>query len=162
MRIDLLIGVLMSIWLAACSTTSPGGPGGSESPPLPKATLGSEQRRLAELFRGTPVVFEMQRDGSLRIVVPLTFAFDKGRSVVKPPLAKVLDLVARSQRTESTRFTVAAPTDPQSKALLLATERANSTRDYLISRGIAPTRFSASAVNTGEDVVLVVADSALH
>ena len=60
MRIDFLIGVLMSIWLAACSTTSPGGPGGSESPPLPKATLGSEQRRLAELFRGTPVVFEMR------------------------------------------------------------------------------------------------------
>ena len=87
MRIDLVIGVLMSIWLAACSTTSPGGPRGTDSAPMPKATLESEQRRLAELFRGTPVVFEMQRDGSLRIVVPMAFAFDKGRSVVKPPLA---------------------------------------------------------------------------
>jgi outer membrane protein OmpA-like peptidoglycan-associated protein len=162
MRIDLVIGILLSIWLAACSTPSPGGPRGPDSAPTPKATLDSEQRRLAELFRGTPVVFEMQRDGSLRIVVPLTFAFDKGRFVVKPPLAKVLDLVARSQRSEASRFTVAAPTDPQSRTLILATERANSTRDYLVGRGIAATRFSASAVNAGEEVVIVVLDGAPH
>jgi len=76
MRIDLAIGILLSIWLAACSTpSSPGGPRGPDGTPAPKATLASEQRRLAELFRGTPVEFEMQRDGSLRITVPLTFAF---------------------------------------------------------------------------------------
>ena len=163
MRIDLAIGILLSIWLAACSTpSSPGGPRGPDGTPAPKATLASEQRRLAELFRGTPVEFEMQRDGSLRITVPLTFAFDKGRFVVKPPLAKVLDLVARSQRSEASRFTVSAPTDSQSKALVLATERANSTRDYLVSRGISPTRFTASAASTGEEVVIVVADGAAH
>jgi outer membrane protein OmpA-like peptidoglycan-associated protein len=100
----------------------------------------------------------MQRDGSLRIAVPLEFAFDKGRFVVKPPLGKVLDLVARSQRAEPTRFAVSAPTDPQSKAVLLATERANSTRDYLVARGLAPTRFSVFALTSGDTVVIVITE----
>jgi len=162
MRIDLVLGVLLSIWLAGCSTPGPQAGGGPDPAPAPKATLASEQRRLAELFRGTPVVFEMQRDGSLRVVVPLTFAFDKGRFVVKPPLGKVLDLVAQSQRSEPSRFTVSAPTDPQSRVLILASERANSTRDYLVSRGIAATRFTASVPATGEDVVIVIAGAAPH
>ena len=162
MRIDLVLGVLLSIWLAGCSTPGPQAGGGPDPAPAPKATLASEQRRLAELFRGTPVVFEMQRDGSLRVVVPLTFAFDKGRFVVKPPLGKVLDLVAQSQRSEPSRFTVSAPTDPQSRVLILASERANSTRDYLVSRGIAATRFTASEPTTGEDVVIVIAGAAPH
>ena len=166
MRILVGLGVLVLIGLVACSTPSPGGagpggvgPGGLPAPgAAPKQTLESEQRRLAELFHGTPVVVEMQRDGSLRIGVPLEFAFDKGRFVVKPPLGKVLDLVARSQRTEPTRFAVSAPTDPQSKAVLLATERANSTRDYLVARGLAPTRFSVTALTSGDSVVIVITE----
>ena len=162
MRILLGLGVLVLVGVVGCSTpSSPGGvgPGGTAAPgTAPKQTLASEQRRLAELFQGTPVVVEMQREGSLRIQVPLEFAFDKGRAVVKPPLAKVLDLVARSQRAEPTRFAVSAPTDPQSKALLLATERANSTRDYLVARGLVPTRFTVVALTSGDSVVLVITE----
>ena len=166
MRILLGLGVLVLVGVVGCSTPSPG-PGGigtpsSGAPGAPKQTLASEQRRLAELFKGTPVVVETPREGSLRIAVPLEFAFDKGRFVVKPPLGKVLDLVAQSQRSEPSRFTVSAPTDPQSRVLILASERANSTRDYLVSRGIAATRFTASVPTTGEDVVSVIAGAAPH
>ena len=162
MRILLGFGVLVLVGMVGCSTPMPPGavgPGGVATPaPAPKQTLASEQRRLAELFRGTPVVVETQREGSLRIQVPLEFAFDKGRAVVKPPLAKVLDLVARSQRAEPTRFAVSAPTDPQSKAVLLATERANSTRDYLVARGLMPTRFTVTALPSGDSVVIVITE----
>jgi outer membrane protein OmpA-like peptidoglycan-associated protein len=104
----------------------------------------------------------MQPHGSMRVAVPLSFSFDKGRFVVKPPLGKVLDLLARSQRLEPTRFNVAAPADPQSKGLMLATERATSARDYLVGRGVAATRFSVSALGSGDNVIIVIADTAAH
>jgi outer membrane protein OmpA-like peptidoglycan-associated protein len=163
MRILVGLGVLVLVGVVGCSTPSPG-PGGSGAPgsgapgSAPKQTLASEQRRLAELFKGTPVVLQTPREGSLRIAEPLEFAFDKGRFVVKPPLGKVLDLVARSQRGEPTRFAISAPTDPQSRAQLLATERANSTRDYLVARGVAPTRFTVAALASGDSVVIVITE----
>ena len=162
MRILVGLGVLVLVGLVGCSTPSPGpggtAPGSSAPGSAPKQTLAAEKRRLADLFKGTPVVVETPKEGSLRIAVPLEFAFDKGRFVVKPPLGKVLDLVARSQRAEPTRFAVSAPTDPQSKALLLATERANSTRDYLVARGLAPTRVTVTALASGDSVVILITE----
>ena len=162
MRILVGLAVLVLVGLVGCSTPSPGpggtAPGSSAPGSAPKQTLAAEQRRLADLFKGTPVVVETPKEGSLRIAVPLEFAFDKGRFVVKPPLGKVLDLVARSQRAEPTRFAVSAPTDPQSKALLLATERANSTRDYLVARGLAPTRVTVTALASGDSVVILITE----
>src|SRR5690348_812753 len=88
--------------LAACaSTTGGGGPAtGKAGAAAPRPTLSEEQRRLADLFRGTPVVFAMQPDGSMRVSVPLRYSFDPGRFAVKPPLGAVLDRVAKSQRAE--------------------------------------------------------------
>ena len=150
--------------LAACAST-PGGGGpsagrsGTVAPgTAARPTLADEQRRLADLFRGTPVVFEMQRDGSMRVSVPLRYSFDPGRYAVKPPLGAVLDRVARSQRAEATHFAVTAPADPSSKGLMLGTERASSTRDYMVARGVHATRFSIAAAGSG-DVVIVVGEA---
>ena len=160
MRIPVFVGVLLLCVLGACSSLrpSPGTPASGAA--APKVSLADEQRRLAELFRGTPVVFSMQPDGSMRITVPLRYSFDKGRFAVKPPLGAVLERVAKSQRTEATRFLVAAPADPHSKGLLLATERATSARDYMVGRGVDATRFSISAFGSGDAVIIVVADAA--
>ncbi|MEO7337149.1 MAG: hypothetical protein ABIV63_11260 [Caldimonas sp.] len=160
MKIKSFAAALMVSLLVACASQTGGvsSPSAPDDGTPPKATLVSEQRRLAELFRGTPVVFAMQSDGTLKVTVPLGFSFDKGRYAVKPPLAKVLDLVARSQRNEPTRMMVTAPADPQSKGLILATERATSTRDYLVAKGISPTRFSISAASTGDTVAVVIAN----
>lgn len=139
---------------AAPATTAP-------TPP-PRASLAAEQRRFAELFRGTPVVFAMQADGSLRVTVPVRYSFDKGRYAVKPALAAVLDRVAWSQRAEATRLRVTAPADPQSNGLPLGTERATSARDYMVGRGVDARRFSIAATRGGDEVVIVVADASSH
>jgi outer membrane protein OmpA-like peptidoglycan-associated protein len=152
------LAALLLAALAACSSIAPG-PGGRTGPGGARPTLEAEQARLADLFRGTPVVFAMQGDGSLRVTVPLRYSFDHGRYAVKPPLAAVLDRVARSQRHESTRFAVAAPPDPNTRGVRLASDRAASTRDYLVARGIEPTRFSITPLGEGDDVVLVVGDA---
>ena len=80
MRILFGLGVLVLFGVVGCSTPalgpgSGGTPGGSAPGSAPKQTLAAEQRRLADLFKGTPVVVETPREGSLRIAVPLEFAF---------------------------------------------------------------------------------------
>src|SRR5262245_53712881 len=113
------------LWLGGCATQTPTAsvpPGGvapsvpgaaSPAPPraAPQPTLAAEQKRLAALFDGTPVVFAMQGDGSLRVEVPLRYSFDAGSSTVKPPLAAVLERIARSQRRAGSRLLVVAPGD---------------------------------------------------
>ncbi len=125
----------------------------------PKVSLLAEQRRLADLFRGTPVVFEMTPDGSLRVGVPLRYSFDDGRAAVKPPLAAVLDRVARSQRGQKTRLRVAAPADASAaNAQQLARDRAASTRDYLVARGVGVSRFATPVPASGSEVEIIVAE----
>lgn len=145
---------------SAPSAPSPSSAAPSPSPaPVPTVSLPAEQRRLSDLFRGTPVVFEMQADGSMRVAVPLKYSFDKGRAAVKPPLAKVLDYLAPSLRYQSMRAKVAAPPDAPKAAASLAQERAASTRDYLIAKGIPLTHFAALTPAQGDGVEIVIGDA---
>ncbi|MEW6704419.1 MAG: OmpA family protein [Pseudomonadota bacterium] len=145
----LLLSALAAAALTAgCATSTQAppvqqAPGTAPSaPPVTVLSLPDEQRRLAELFRGTPVVFEMTSEGSMRVEVPLKFSFDKGRAVVKPPLAKVLDYLAPSARAPGMRARVAAPGDGRN-AGQLARERAASARDYLVGKGVPAAHFAA-------------------
>ena len=166
MRRSLLIASPLIAMLAACgtrpapATSSPAAP--SAPTPAPPATLASEQVRLAELFRGTPVVFGMQQDGSLRVTVPRRFSFEAGAIKVMPPLAAVLDRIARSQSQTGSRLRVSVPSDPGARGPALARDRALSVRDYLMGQGIAPARLQASAVAQAEQVEIVVTDAAPH
>ncbi len=139
--------------------------------PLPapapaRQTLASEQRRLTELFRGTPVAFAMQADGALRVTVPLQFCFDRAGVVVKPPLAAVLDRLAKSQRDQSTRLRVAAAPDPgkAAGAEALAKRRADTARDYLEAQGIKANRLAMASLAqvAGAGVEILVIDAAQH
>ena len=169
----LFLSCLFLAALAACGTkptapsSSPAGPGAPTSPSTPgtpvpeppRPTLAAEQKRLAALFEGTPVVFTMQHDGSLRVEVPLRFSFDPGSSTVKPPLAAVLDRLATSQRRGSSRVLVVAPGDKRGKGITLGNDRAGSTRDYLVGHGIAATRFTLASVVEPDLVRIVVSES---
>ncbi|MEO5695497.1 MAG: hypothetical protein ABIQ60_00015 [Burkholderiaceae bacterium] len=151
--------LLLAVLTGCSSLSSPGGapigiPVPDEQPLRP--TLQSEQQRLAEFFRGTPVVFEMQPDGSMRVEVPLQFSFDRGRSAVKPPLAAVLDRLAWSQRETGTRLRVTAAHDRGRKNHALVYDRARSARDYLVSRGIASTRLRAGRAAQGDGVEVII------
>ena len=157
MRISFVVALVLAGLLAGCGTGPTTRPGAA-APARP--SLAAEQRRLAELFRGTPVVFEMQRDGSLQVTVPLHFSFAAGRAAVKPPLAAVLDRVASSQRSATSRFRVVAPADDaRAHNARLAQERAQSTRDYLVGHGIAVTRFVAAAAGPGDLVLISISDN---
>jgi outer membrane protein OmpA-like peptidoglycan-associated protein len=166
MRRALILTLLpMLAALAACGTRPapvPVAPLPAPAPPTPPAragTLVTEQLRLAELFRGTPVVFSLQQDGSLRATIPRRFSFDPGATQVKPPLAAVLDRLAKSQRLAASRFRVQAPADPEVRNPALARERAAGARDHLVAQGIAATRIQAGAATQNELVEVLVSEA---
>jgi flagellar motor protein MotB len=143
----------------------------NEQPPAPvsdalgpgsaylKPGLGAERRRLAALLRGTPAIVRTHADGGVRVDVPLASSFDSGRSVVKAPLAGVLERLARRERSASSRILITAPTDPTARGLLLGTERAVNARSYMEERGVPAERFSVSAIGRGRYVEIIVAQN---
>ena len=191
MQKKLVIAAVLIAALAACRTpppVPPATPAPAPAPPVTAAppaaapvpaparqTLASEQRRLAELFRGTPVAFTMQADGALRVTVPLQFCFDRAAVVVKPPLAAVLDRVAKSQRDQTSQLRVAAAPDlgKGGAADALARRRADTVRDYLQAQGIKASRLTvaslaqvagtgAGAAAAAAGVEILVVDAAPH
>lgn len=159
MRRSLLIGLPLLAVLGACSTP-PAAPPAAPVPAAPASTsLVTEQLRLAELFRGTPVVFSLQQDGSLRATVPRSFSFDARAAKVKPPLAAVLDRLAKSQLAKTSRLRVSAPSDPDSRTPTLARDRAAAVRDHLVAQGISAARIATSATVQTELVEVVVSES---
>lgn len=137
----------------------PGAPPPAAPTPQPTGpSLADEQRRLGRLLDGTPVAVEMTTDGRLRLEVPLQYSFDDGRAAVKPALAKVLDLMAGGLRQQkTTELRIAAPSDPNGSSMLAA-DRAASTRDYLIARGVSALRFVSVARGDRESVEIVVSE----
>lgn len=141
--------------------TSPAGSAARTSTPVPpRAALAAEQKRLAGLFEGTPVVITMQADGSMKVDVPLSFCFDRGAFVVKPPLAAVLDRLARSQRGDTTKLRVSAAGDTAASGPNLARDRAASARDYMVARGVLAARVVLASGAPGEGVEIVVSEAA--
>ena len=124
-----------------------------------KASLAAEKQRIETVLQGTPAVLAVRADNSLGIEMPLRSCFERGRATIKPPLASVLDRMAASQRNETTHLLVMAPADPGAKALALAMQRAVTTRDYLIERGLDASRFTVSAVTRDPMVRIVISTS---
>ena len=161
--VSIIIAAPLIAVLAACGTSRPAppvppAPTVPAPAPAPRATLASEQVRLAELFRGTPVTFAMQQDGNLRATVPRRFSFDAGAIKVKPPLAAVLDRLAKGQLQATSRMRVSAPADPEGRGGNLARDRALSVRDYLMGQGIVATRLQATGATQTEQVEIVVSE----
>lgn len=102
-----------------------------------------------------------QQDGSLRATVPRRFSFDPGATLVKPPLAAVLNRIAKSQVQTKNRIRVAAAGDADAKIVTLARDRSASVRDYLVGQGIAVARLQIGpAPQSTDGVEVVVSDAA--
>ena len=170
-RRPLLAALAFAAVLAGCATppgpAAPGAAGVPGAAPPPAAapggpTLASEQRRLADELRGTPVVVETTPEGRLRVEVPLEFSFDRGRAAVKKPLAAVLDRIASGLRQQPA-FEVRLAAPPDAKGAggnLLAQDRAASARDYLIARGVPAARFVGLGRGGDDGIEVIVGERA--
>lgn len=146
--------------LPACGTAPPSpAPTKAPSAAVPPAAgrlspLETERRWLQSWFKDTPVVIELNDDGVLAVEVPRAFCFDAGRSVIKPPLAAVLDKVAESlRRQQQARLTLAAAPGDAGKAEI-AVARAAQLRQHLRSRGVPEARIAAPSRSAADAVQL--------
>lgn len=162
--------VVLLAGLQACQTTGstssptsgtvPGEPvtGEAKPPSASETPLAGEARWLTELFAGTPVQVVSERDGSVRVAVPMKYAFDPvpatgsapaAANAPKPPLQAVLDKVSQSLKRQPTaKLQAAAPVGPRSA------ERFAALRSHLATRGVPNWRVAA-ANPPAEDQVLL-------
>ncbi|MEP7301321.1 MAG: OmpA family protein [Caldimonas sp.] len=135
--------------VAGCAT--PGDRGG------PRATVGTvvagnlwskrmEERRglLERTTRGSNVEISQTADNQLRLAVPSDISFETGGYAVKAQLRGVLDALAATLAGErDARLRIVGHTDRTGSAAVnnpLSLDRAQSVRDYLAARSVAPTR----------------------
>ncbi len=143
---------------STAATPSPPSPAESKAVPPPDALV-PERKYLSDWFAGTPVLIDFERDGALRVEVPLQHAFDARQTKVKPALFKVLDRVATSlRRVPNARAVVTAPGDPNPPIdAALADTRVKSVREAIVSRGVNAIRVSGAAPsNTGMVQIRIV------
>lgn len=105
-----------------------------------------EDRRNAmeQATRGTNVEVTRTADNQLKLNIPNDISFDTGSAAIKPQLRAVLDPFANSLRDDPTaRLTIVGHTDNTGSDAInnpLSIERADSVRDYLVTRGVAAAR----------------------
>ncbi len=104
--------------------------------------------QLSPALRGTPVVLTRTQDNRLWLTLPGDLSFETNRSALKPGARAVLDQVALALRgNDGARLRIVGHTDGKGAAAAndaLSIDRAASTRDWLVARGLAPTRFAVA------------------
>ncbi|TNF63539.1 MAG: OmpA family protein [Burkholderiales bacterium] len=105
---------------------------------------------------GTGIAVSQTADNRLKLDVPADAGFDVGRSTVRPTLARVLDQFAGSLNAHNvTTVTIVGHTDSTGSDAIndpLSLDRANAARDYLVGRGVSPTRFSTEGRGSRQPV----------
>src|SRR4030095_5834129 len=106
-----------------------------------------EQRQAMEqASKGTGVDVSKTADNRLKLNIPADAGFDVGRSDLKTSMRGVLDKFAGTMNQHTvTTVAIIGHTDATGSDAInnpLSISRAQSTRDYLSQRGVAPNRMS--------------------
>ncbi|HVE88193.1 MAG TPA: OmpA family protein [Burkholderiaceae bacterium] len=116
----------------------------------------SQQKQIEQQTAGTGVEVTRTADNQLRINIPSDISFDVGQAAIRPNFRPVLDNFAQSlQQNPSSTVTIVGHTDATGSASTnepLSLQRADATRDYLVSRGIASNRFQIDGRGSREPV----------
>jgi outer membrane protein OmpA-like peptidoglycan-associated protein len=106
----------------------------------------AQKEEMEAATQGTGVVVTQTEDNQLKLHVPSDISFDTNRFDIKPDFRVILDQFATSlQANAGTRVTIIGHTDSTGTDAInnpLSVNRAASTRDYLVSRGVARDRIS--------------------
>ena len=116
----------------------------------------SQQKQIQQQTQGTGVEVTRTADNRLQIIVPGDIAFDPGQAVIRPNFRSALDNFAQSlQQNPSSTVSIIGHTDSTGSAATnepLSLQRADATRDYLVSRGVASNRFQIDGRGSREPV----------
>ena len=115
-----------------------------------------QQKQIQQQTQGTGVEVTRTADNRLQINIPGDIAFDSGQAVIRPNFRSALDNFAQSlQQNPSTTVTIVGHTDSTGSPTVnepLSLQRADATRDYLVTRGVAANRFQIDGRGAREPV----------
>ena len=115
-----------------------------------------QQKQIQQQTQGTGVEVTRTADNRLQINIPGDIAFDSGQAVIRPNFRSALDNFAQSlQQNPSTTVTIIGHTDSTGSPAVnepLSLQRADATRDYLVTRGVAANRFQIDGRGAREPV----------
>ncbi len=150
--------IIVLATLAGCgSLPLPTKAGEASAPPGRQAWSQSMRTQMAAFQRaseGTGTIVSQTADQRIQLEIPSDISFDVNRSAVKPVFAGLLTRYAAIAKAHpDTTITIVGHTDSSGSAALnntLSRERALSTRDYLIARGVAITRLQTEGRGSAE------------
>lgn len=116
-----------------------------------------QKQEMEQATSGTGVQVIKTADNRLKLDIPSDISFDTGRAEITSNFRPVLDSFATSlAKNPNSLVTVIGHTDSSGSDAVnnpLSFNRAASTRDYLISRGISSNRISIEGRGSREPVV---------
>lgn len=117
------------------------------------------QQKKAAMERatmGSGVAVVQTPDNQLRLDIPSDVSFDTGRADIKPTLRPILDQFASGLSTQqNTEVRIIGHTDSTGSDDLndrLSLDRAESTKQYLVARGVDPRRVAVAGRGEREPV----------
>lgn len=107
--------------------------------------MDEQKRTMEQATQGTGVTVVQTADNQLKLDIPSDISFDTGSAVVKPNLRPILDRFAEGLRNNPrAEVRIVGHTDSTGSDAVnnpLSQDRAASTRDYLVARGVPFDRF---------------------
>lgn len=116
-----------------------------------------QKQEMEQATSGTGVQVVKTADNRLKLDIPSDISFDTGRAAITSNFRPVLDSFATSlAKNPDSLVTIIGHTDSSGSDAVnnpLSLNRAASTRDYLISRGVSSNRISIDGRGSREPVV---------
>jgi len=116
----------------------------------------NQKKQMEAATQGTGVAVTQTANNELKLAIPSDVSFDVGRAAIKPNFAPVLDQFASGLRNNpNAEVRIIGHTDSTGTDAInnpLSIERAASTRDYLISRGVRSNAFRIEGRGSREPV----------
>jgi outer membrane protein OmpA-like peptidoglycan-associated protein len=115
-----------------------------------------QKAAMEQATAGTGVAVSQTADNRLKLDIPSDISFATGRSDVSTTFAPILNQVAPSlNQNPVTTVTIIGHTDSTGSDAInnpLSVDRANSTRNYLVARGVAANRVATDGRGSREPI----------
>jgi outer membrane protein OmpA-like peptidoglycan-associated protein len=115
-----------------------------------------QKKQMEAATAGTGIGVSQTADNRLKLEVPADAGFASGRSTLSPTLIRVLGQFSTTlQQNPATQVSIIGHTDSSGSDAInnpLSFDRANATRDYLVSRGVSATRIATDGRGSREPI----------
>lgn len=117
----------------------------------------AQKKEMEQATAGTGVQVVKTADNRLKLDIPSDISFDTGSAAIKPDFGPVLDKFATSLvNNPGTQVSIIGHTDSSGSDAVnnpLSLNRAASTRDYLVSRGVSASRITIDGRGSRQPLV---------